>query len=69
MTKADLIGAKEFAERLGVSVRALRERMIPAGTVPVPIYLTEKRRRKPKWVRAAIDKWIADGCPQPGGTE
>lgn len=49
----NLVSAKEFADRLGISVRMLEE-LITQGKVPPYIKLGRLRR----WHPEQVDKWI-----------
>lgn len=49
----NLVSAKEFADRLGISVRTLEE-LIAQGKVPPYIKLGRLRR----WHPEQVDKWI-----------
>lgn len=49
----NLVSAKEFADRLGISVRTLEE-MIIQGKVPAYIKLGRLRR----WHPEQVNKWI-----------
>ena len=53
-----LIDVKEFAAKLGCSLKHIR-RMADAGRCPPPIQLGGLRR----WNRQVVDDWIAAGCP------
>ena len=53
-----LIDVKEFAAKLGCSLKHIR-RMADAGRCPPPIQLGGLRR----WNRHVVDDWIAAGCP------
>ena len=53
-----LIDVKEFAAKLGCSLKHIR-RMADAGRCPPPIQLGGLRR----WNRQVVDDWIAGGCP------
>lgn len=56
-----LLNVRELAERLGVSARMVFK-MLAAGKLPAPIRLGRSLR----WRAAAVDAWIADGCPADG---
>ena len=53
-----LIDVKEFAAKLGCSLKHIR-RMADAGRCPPSIQLGSLRR----WNRQVVDDWIAAGCP------
>jgi prophage regulatory protein len=53
-----MLDAAHFAELLGVSSRHVR-RLVDAGRCPPPVRLGGCVR----WPRAAVEAWIADGCP------
>jgi excisionase family DNA binding protein len=57
--RPELIGADTFAELLDVSTRHIR-RLVDAGKCPQPVRLGKCIR----WSRAAVERWIADGCPR-----
>jgi excisionase family DNA binding protein len=51
---------KEVAALLGCSERHVK-RLADAGEMPEPV----KLGRLVRWNRAAVNEWIADGCPLP----
>jgi prophage regulatory protein len=53
-----LIDAAQIAVMLSCSPRHVH-RMIDAGHIPPPLRLGGLKR----WHRAAIEQWIAEGCP------
>jgi excisionase family DNA binding protein len=57
-TRERLLGITEVMMRLGCSRRSIY-RLDNAGKMPRSIRLGGMLR----WREAAIDKWIADGCP------
>ena len=62
-----LLGVEHVADMLGVSSRTVR-RLVDAGKAPQPTRLGKCVR----WPRAAVESWIANGCPsncrrRPGG--
>ncbi len=59
-----LIAAEELAALLNISKRTLW-RLRSAGALPSPVQLGAAVR----WRLDEIRKWIADGCPRPGGRE
>lgn len=66
----NLVSAKEFANRLGISVRTLEE-LIVQGKVPAHIKVGRLRR----WHPEQLDKWIneqfahaSEGIVPPGET-
>lgn len=59
-----LVTALEFARLMCISTRTLW-RLRSAGQLPDPVRLGGAVR----WRLDDIKKWIADGCPSPGGRE
>lgn len=57
-TRAALLDVDALASLLGVSTRHVR-RLVDAGKCPQPVRLGGCVR----WSRAAVDAWIAAGCP------
>jgi excisionase family DNA binding protein len=53
-----MLDVEAFARVLGVSSRHVR-RLVDAGKCPAPVRLG----RSCRWSRAAVETWIADGCP------
>ncbi len=54
-----LLNVKQVAATIGTSVRTAW-RLADTGRMPRPIALSGNLRR---WNRAALEKWISDGCP------
>ncbi|MBX9653850.1 excisionase family DNA-binding protein [bacterium] len=54
-----LITAKEFAQKLNVSLRQIW-RMLSEGRIPQPVRLGGTVR----WRLAEVKSWIEEGCPQ-----
>lgn len=59
-----LITAKEFAQKLNVSLRQIW-RMLSEGRIPQPVRLGGTVR----WRLAEVKSWIAEGCPEPESRE
>ncbi len=55
-----LITVAELAQMMQVSVRTLW-RLLSAGQIPAPIRIGGNTR----WRVEEINRWIAEGCPQP----
>lgn len=53
-----MLDVEGFAGLLGVSTRHVR-RLVDAGKCPQPVRLGGCVR----WPRPAVERWIADGCP------
>jgi excisionase family DNA binding protein len=58
-TPAPMLTVDTLAELLGVSARHVR-RLVDAGRAPQPVRLG----RSCRWPRAAVETWIAAGCPK-----
>ena len=56
---ATLLTVRQVAEILNCSVRTVW-RLSDAGRIPPPVRLGGLVR----WQQAAIDKWLAEGCPK-----
>lgn len=53
-----MITAAQFSSILGVSTRQVR-RLVDEGRCPQPVRL----KRSPRWPRAVVEEWMANGCP------
>lgn len=55
-----LAGVSDVAMLLGVSEQTVRRR-VADGSIPQGVRIGNLRR----WDRAALERWIASGCPRP----
>ena len=54
------LAASDIANLLGCSTRHVR-RLVASRRIPPPLRFGRLKR----WRREDIDRWLADGCPQP----